>query len=224
MKKRYLSVVIGLIIVAVITIFGNICKVNKVEVEFEKEPVFVDAVEIFENSKIKMGSSILSLNENVVKKNVMESYEENLIAVTDIVRVFPNKIIIYCVEHTPMVAVNVKGESGVYAIADGDFQLDKKVAKEEADLSSLILIEGVEVDDTYNTSTFQIINKVFKAFEEEGLDYKAQAKFISTLTFGVGSITIVTRDGNTLNVDYSSTDVAESVKSEYQNYLNVSQF
>ena len=157
MKKRYLSVAIGLIIVAVITIFGNICKVNKVEVEFEKEPVFVDAVEIFENSKIKMGSSILSLNENVVKKNVMESYEENLIAVTDIVRVFPNKIIIYCVEHTPMVAVNVKGENGVYAIADGDFQLDKKVAKEEADLSSLILIEGVEVDDTYNTSTFQII-------------------------------------------------------------------
>lgn len=224
MKKRYLSVAIGLIIVAVITIFGNICKVNKVEVEFEKEPVFVDAVEIFENSKIKMGSSILSLNENVVKKNVMESYEENLIAVTDIVRVFPNKIIIYCVEHTPMVAVNVKGENGVYAIADGDFQLDKKVAKEEVDLSSLILIEGVEVDDTYNTSTFQIINKVFKAFEEEGLDYNAQAKFISRLTFGVGSLTIVTRDGNTLNVDYSSTDVAESVKSEYQNYLNVSQF
>lgn len=224
MKKRYLSVAIGLIIVAVITIFGNICKVNKVEVEFEKEPVFVDAVEIFENSKIKMGSSILSLNENVVKKNVMESYEENLIAVTDIVRVFPNKIIIYCVEHTPMVAVNVKGENGVYAIADGDFQLDKKVAKQEADLSSLILIEGVEVDDTYNTSTFQIINKVFKAFKEEGLDYNAQAKFISTLTFGVGSLTIVTRDGNTLNVDYSSTDVAESVKSEYQNYLNVSQF
>ena len=223
MKKRYFSVAIGLIIVIVIAIFGNVCKISKVDVEFEKTPVSVSAVEIFENSKIRMGSSILSLNENLVKKNVMESYDENLIAVTDIVRVFPNKVIIYCVEHTPMVAVSVKGDNTVYAIADGDFQLDKKVAKDKVDISSLILIEGVEVDDTYNTSTFKIINKVFKALEQEGLDYNAQAKFIAKLTFGVGSLTVTTRDDKTLILDYTSRDVAVSVASEYQNYLSQAQ-
>lgn len=224
MKKRYLSVAIGLIIVLVITIFGNICKISKVDVEFEKAPVSTNAVEIFENSKIKMGSSILSLNENIVKKNVMESYEENLVAVTDIVRVFPNRVIIYCVEHVPMVAVSVKGDDSVFAIADGDFQLDKKVAKDSVDFSSIILVEGVEVDDTYNTSTFKIINQVFKAFEQEGLDYNAQAKFISKLSFGVGVVTLTTRDGATLVLDYSSREVSLSVESEYQNYLSQAQF
>ncbi|MBO7178629.1 MAG: FtsQ-type POTRA domain-containing protein [Clostridia bacterium] len=224
MKRRRLSVIIGLIIVMVIAIFGNICKIRKVEVAFDKDPVSCSAVEIFEKSQIKMGSSILSLNENVVKKNVMDAYEENLVAVTDIVRVFPNKIVIHCVEHAPMVAVSVKGESDVYAIADGDFQLDKKVAKSEVDLDSLILIEGVEVDDTYNTPTFRIINDIFKAFENEGLDYNAQAKFIKTLTFGVGEVTIFTRDNKTLSIDYDTIGVLESVKSAYSTYISNQEF
>lgn len=224
MKKRYLSVAIGLIIVAVITIFGNICKIRKVEVEFEKEPLSVSAVEIFDESQIKMGSSILSLNENVVKKNIMGSYSDNLVAVTDIVRVFPNKVIIYCTEHTPMVAVPVKGDDTTFAIADVDFQLDKKVNKSEVDLDSIILIEGVEVGETYNTETFKIINQVFKAFEQEGLDYNAQIKFLSTLKFGSGTIALVTRDGATLNVDYTATEVALSVKNAYQNYLLNAEF
>jgi len=224
MKRRYLSVIIGLIIVMVIAIFGNICKISKVEVAFEKDPVSCSAVEIFEKSQIKMGSSILSLNENIVKKNVMDSYSENLVAVTDIVRVFPNKVVIYCVEHVPMVAVGVKGENDVYAVADGDFQLDKKLQKSDVDLDDLILIKGVEVDDTYNTPTFKIINEVFKALENEGLDYNAQAKFISTLTFGVGEVVLTTRDGNTLNVSYGTEGVAESVKNAYKTYISNQEF
>ena len=224
MKRRYLSMIIGLLIVTIIAVFGNICRISKVEVEFDKAPISCSAVEIFEKSQIKMGSSIFSLNENVVKKNVMDAYGENLVGVTDIVRVFPNKVVIYCVERVPMVAVSVKGESEVYAVADGDFQLNKKVAKSQTDLNSLILIEGVEVEDTYNTPTFKIINDIFKALENEGLDYNAQAKFIQTLTFGVGEVVLTTRDGNTLNVDYDVVGVSESVKSAYANYLSKQEF
>lgn len=224
MKKRYISVAIGLLVVALITIFGNVCKIRKVEVEFEKEPVSTSAIEIYENSKIEMGSSILSLNENVVKKNIMESYDENLVAVTDIVRVFPNKIIIYCVEHTAMVALGVKGESEVYALADGNFQLDKKVSKDSVDLSNLILIEGAEVEDTYNTTTFKTINAVFKALEVQGLDYNAQAKFISKISYGEQKIVLTTRDEKTLEVETSFENIEQSVEKAYQQYLLNAEF
>ena len=220
MKRRYISVAIGLIIVIAITVFGNICKINKVEIEFEKEPVSVDSVEIFGNSTIELGSSILGLNENLVKRSIMDAYSDNSIAVTDIVRVFPNKVIIYCVEHVPMCAVQKKNNSEVYAIADGDFQLNKVVEKKYANLSELILIEGAEVDDTYNTATFILINKLFKALESEGLDYNAQARFIKVLTFEAGSISLLTRDGYTLTCDYTADSIENSVCTAYKAYLS----
>lgn len=224
MKRRYISIAIGLIIVIAITIFGNICKIDNVEIKFAKEPVSVDSVEIFGNSNIELGSSILGLNENLVKRNIMDAYADNSIAVTDIVRTFPNKVTIYCVEHLPMCAVPKKNDPQVYALADGDFQLNKVVKKEDVNLSELILIEGVEVDDTYNTPNFILIHKLFKALEVEGLNYDAQARFIKTLTFGTGSISLLTRDGYTLTCDYTEGSIENSVHVAYQAYVSTANF
>ncbi len=220
MRRNVVSVVIGLIIVALVTFFGNVCKIEEVEVAFKKEPVSADAVEIFENTDINLGDSILSLNENVVKRNVNESYVDNSIAVTDIVRVFPNKIIIYCTEHVPTCAVAKKGEPNVYAIADVDFQLNKVVNKEDLDLSSLILIEGVEVDDTYNTPSFRLIRETLQILQEEGLDNVALVELIEKITLDESSIILYTRDGYRLTCSYGSVDLSSSLKNAYSTYLN----
>ncbi|MBQ8177823.1 MAG: hypothetical protein IJ033_01390 [Clostridia bacterium] len=219
MKRRYISVAIGLVVVILITIFGNLLKISKVEVEFSDAPVSVDAVEIYDFSTIKLGDSILSLNENVVKKRIMDSYSDNAIAVTDIVRVFPNKVIIYCQEHVPMCAIAKKGNPDVYAIADGDFQLNKVVAKADADLDALILIEGLEVGDTYNTATFKMLNKLFIALEDEGLDYAEQARFIKSIKYNVSNLTIVTRSGYTDTFSYTPETIDEAIRGFYQKYL-----
>ncbi len=219
MKRRYISIAVGIVIVTLITIFGNLLKINKVEVEFDKTPVSVDAVEIYDFSTIKLGDSILSLNENVVKKRIMDSYEDNSVGVTDIVRVFPNKVIIYCEEHIPMCAIAKKGNADVYAVADGDFQLDKVLSKAEVDLDELILIEGIEVVDTYNTPAFKEINGFFKALEGAGLDYSEQAKFIKNINYTAGSLTVTTRDGYTDTLTYSNGTIAEVTHAFYQKYL-----
>lgn len=219
MKRRYISMAIGVIIVMVITVFGNLLKINKVEVEFERTPVSVDVVEIYNFSTISLGDSILSLNENIVKKSIMDSYSDNSVAVTDIVRVFPNKVIIYCQEHIPMCAIAQKRDNNVYAIADGDFQLNKVVPRKEVNLDTLILIEGVEVVDTYNTEAFKTINKVFKALQNEGLDYSEQALFISKLTYSATQITITTRGGYEQKFGYTSETLSTEVHNFYQKYL-----
>ncbi len=224
MHRNVVSVVIGLIIVALVTVFGNVCKIEEVEVAFEQAPVSVNAVEIFENSEINLGDSILSLNENVVKRNVNESYGDNSIAVTDIVRVFPNKIIIYCTEHVPMCAIAKKGNPDVYAIADGDFQLNKVVNKQDVDLATLILIDGIEVDDTYNTQSFKLLRQAFQTLQEEGLDYNAIIKFIEKITFSEASIVVTTRDGYRLNCNYSSEEFTSSVRNAYLTYVNQANF
>ena len=219
MKRRYISIAIGVIVVMIVAIFGNLMKINKVEVEFDEAPSSVDAVEIYGFSTIKLGDSILSLNENVVKKTIMDSYEDNSIAVTDIVRVFPNKVIIYCQEHVPMCALAKKNNQDVYAIADGDFQLNKVVNRQEANLDELILIEGVEVGDTYNTDVFKTLNKLFRALEEEGLNYQEQAMFIEKIVFAVSDITITTRGGYTQKFSYTPDTIAQATKGFYQKYL-----
>lgn len=219
MKKRYLSVAIGLIIVVAIAIFGNICKIQKVEVAFSKAPVSTSTVEVYESTKIEMGDSILNLNENLIKQNVANTYEGNSVMVTDVVRVFPNKVVIYCMENLPMVAVKVKGESEVYAVTDGNFQLNKKVAKSELDLEGLILIEGIEVTNTYNTEGFKTINKVFKAFEGQGLDFNAQAKFFKKLIKGENTVTLETRDGCVLTLN-TTGDLSLEAQKAYTNYLS----
>ncbi len=223
MKRRIISIIIGIFIVATVAVFGNICKINVVEVSFSEEPQNVDAVEIFDEAGLKLGDSILSLNENVVKKNVMSAYEDNSIAITDIVRVFPNKVIIYCEEHIPMCAIPKKGQEGIYAIADGDFQLNKTLRKEEIDFSTLILVDGIVVEDTYNTVSFKTLHAVFKALEREGLDYSEQALLIEKLTYSQEEISILTRDGYTLKFSCITESIDENVINAYGEYISQKQ-
>ncbi|MBO7156579.1 MAG: FtsQ-type POTRA domain-containing protein [Clostridia bacterium] len=221
MKKRYISIAVGLVLVMLVAVLGNICKITKIEVCFEKAAVKVSSVEIFENSGIEMGESILSLNENLVRRNVMQSYSDNSIIVTNIERVFPNKVVIYVTENVPICAISVAGQENHYALADGNFQLTRIVGIEDVVFDELIYIDGVQVGDTFNTPTFETIHKLFRAFEQEGLDYNAQARFFEKITYSAsGTINILTRDGITLQCDYSSDDLQASVKGAYLAYLS----
>ena len=220
MKRRYISVALGLVIVLVVAILGNLLKIGNVEIAFEKTPVSATAEEIYDCSEIALGDSILSLNENVVKRNIMNSYADNSIAVTDIVRVFPNKIIIYCVEHVPTCLVNKKGNDEVYAVADGDFQLNKMVNKTDVDINAFVLIEGVVVEDSYNTPQFKILNKVFRTIDNEGLDLSEQPKVFSKVIYSDSEITLVTRSGDSIVCNYSSQTIEDAVSSAYKNYFN----
>ncbi len=220
MKRRYISVAIGLVIVIAVAVFGNLLKIGKVEVAFEKAPVSATAEEIYDNSTIILGDSILSLNENVVKRNIMNSYEDNSIAVTDIVRVFPNKIIIYCIEHVPTCLVERKDDNDVYAVADGDFQLNKVVRKKDVDVDDYILIEGVVVEDSYNTPQFKTLNKVFRTIDKEGLILAEQPKIFSKVLYSESKIILYTRSGEIIECDYSTVTIEEAVSSAYKSHFN----
>lgn len=219
MKRRVISVAVGVVIVLAITIFGNLFKIGQVEVEFQDTPVSVDVVDIYDNSDIELGQSILSLNENLVKRNIMNSYSDNAVAVTDIVRVFPNKVVIYCTEHVPMCAIEKKNDPNVYALADGDFQLNRVENKEDVDLSQLILLKGVAVDDTYNTETFRNVNLLFRTLKGEGISYNAQAKLFESVEYLGSKMLLKTRAGETVECDFTSSDVESAVREAYNNHF-----
>lgn len=220
MKKRFISIAIGLILVLLVTVIGNICKIRKVEIRFDKTAVKVSSLEIFENSGIEMGESILGLNENLVRRNIMQSYNDNSVIVTNIVRVFPNKVVIYVTENVvPICAISIVGEDGLYALADGNFQLARKVGIEDVDFEELVLIEGVELKDTFNTTAFKQIHQIFRAFDAEGLDFYAQARFFEKITYSTDAIRILTRDGVTFQCDNDVEDTSLVVKQAYSYYL-----
>jgi hypothetical protein len=150
----------------------------------------------------------------------MNSYEDNSIAVTDIVRVFPNKIIIYCIEHVPTCLVERKYNNDVYAVADCDFQLNKVVNKTEVDVNDYVLIEGVMVEDSYNTPQFKTLNKVFRTIDNEGLTLAEQPKVFSKVLYSESKITLYTRSGEIIECDYSTVTVEEAVSRAYKSHFN----
>ncbi len=226
MKKRWISVIIGCAIIALIAIAGNVCRVRTVEVRFDGPQTDVTAEEIFSASGIDMRRSILGINENTVKENVNKAFADHSVYVRNIERKFPNKVILYVEERIPICAVKLSDparfgyeDGDGYGITDMDFQMDAVGSRAEAEESELIYLEGVTVSDTYNTSAFEYVHKIFSAFESLGFDADAQKKLIAVITVGSNTATVKFRDGYVMELDATQEELAQKVQTEYGAYL-----
>lgn len=227
MKKRWISVIIGCVIVALIAIMGNVCRVRSVTVEFDGQTTNVTAEDVFAASGIEMRRSILGINEVTVKQNVNLAFGDNSVYVRNIERVFPDRVIIYAEERMPLCAVRLRNpekfgyeEGDGYGVTDIDFQMNMVASNAEVSGRDLIYIDGITVSDTYNTSSFAYVHKIFEAFESLGMNASAQKKFIKRITLVAGGAEIALRDGNTVILTGAEDHVKDEIRTAYAKYLS----
>ena len=212
MKRNPLPILIAVVIIAVISTMGAILRVKEISVEISGENVIVEDIVNF--SRIKEGGSILSLNEIDAINRIESAYSDNSVKVEGIERVFPNKVVIYVKERTPIFAVKRKN-TDKYVLTDIDFQMSRKV-ENNVDITSYIVVKGVEVDVSFDNDNFKILNGVFSALDDRTDNVKG---LVSEVQFG-DVIFITTRDGFVMQVDKNASDFQQEISREYTKYIN----
>lgn len=212
MKRNPLPILIAVVIIAVISTMGAILRVKEISVEISGENVIAEDIVNF--SRIKEGGSILSLNEIDAINRIESAYSDNSVKVEGIERVFPNKVVIYVKERTPIFAVKRKN-TDKYVLTDIDFQMSRKV-ENNVDITSYIVVKGVEADVSFDNDNFKILNGVFSALDDRTDNVKG---LVSEVQFG-DVILITTRDGFVMQVDKNASDFQQEISREYTKYIN----
>ena len=99
MKYKAVAIVLGVVLVAMIALFGNLFRVREVSVEYVgASPTEADPAEVYSVCAIETNGSILNLNENEIRERVAAAYPDRLITVIDVVREFPDTVKVYVEE------------------------------------------------------------------------------------------------------------------------------
>lgn len=212
MKRNPLPILIAVIIVSVIATMGAIMRVSEVSVDINGQNIVAE--EIINVSQIKRGGSILSLNELDAINRIESAYADNSVKVEGIERVFPNKVIIYIKERTPIFAVK-RENTDKYILTDIDFQMSRN-SDANTDLANYIVIKGITVNVSFDTQSFKILNEIFNNLQDKVGDLKS---LVSEVQFG-DVISIKTRDDFTMNIDKNASDFEQEVSREYTKYIN----
>ncbi len=130
MRKKYVAIIISVVLVIIILVFSNIFLIKTVEVIFDKSPQITNEDEILTLANIKLNSNIFNLNEKEVIDSIANHFTDNTVAVTDIQRSFPNKVKLHIKERMPIMVVSYSAEDSQECIqTDIDFQLTQRTDK-----------------------------------------------------------------------------------------------
>lgn len=221
MKKRIFAALAGVLIITLVTAFGVVFSVDEIVEVYDGDAsaTGIKSGDIAGIAEISIGDNILSINETEAKDKVSEYFSDNSIDIYDIERVFPNKVIIKIKHRLPIAAVTV--ESGGYALADIDFQLNK--IEEEADFSKLVFIEGVTVKNTFNIPELKRVREGLIAAKSAGFSNEALASFIEKVNLTPeGKIVFTLRSGGVITIEGQGEQLSAAFKDKYSKYLNLS--
>ena len=221
MKKKYIVIIISLLIVSAILIGGQIFTVRHVSVVFYNKTGLTSESEVIEVSGLNTRNNIFSVNEKEIKAKIAAKYDDNSIAVTNIVRSFPNKVTIYVKERIPMFLIKVASEGGdKYVPTDKDFQRGKVTTLDEIDYT-LIKVTGFEVAETFDVKECVLLRRIAKGFISAGLAEEAVPYFISEISFAESDVTVTIRESGAV-MHFNMDSTAEDVKKAYDDYLALS--
>ena len=108
MKKAIIAIAIGLVLIAGIITFGQLFAVSYVSVEFVNNVICASEQEILEQANINTGTNIFVLDEDKIAKNIEKNYADSDIKVNNVIREFPNKVIIKVSERFPIYKINAE--------------------------------------------------------------------------------------------------------------------
>lgn len=220
MKKRIFAAVAGILIISFITAFGYVFAVSEVIEVYENgiDKPKLQSGSIAKMANIMPGDNILSIDETDAIKNVSDNFPDNSIDIMDIERIFPNKVIITIKQRLPVVAITA--ESGGYALADIDFQLNKKVT--EANFESLIFAEGLTVTNTFNTPEIKRLRDALLAVKAAGFTDEGLTAFVESIRLGqANKVEFLLRSGGAIWVEGTTEQLIAQFAAKYETYLSL---
>lgn len=221
MKNKYLAIFLATLLLAGIIVFGNIFLIKSIDVVFEKNPTFSNQEAVVNASKIAMNTNIFTLDESKATENIVSHFPNNTIAVLDIERKFPNKVIIYIKERKPLLIVSYNVENGEECIpTDMNFQMTDRKAKNEIDFDA-IKVSGVAVTNTFNLAPFKAMNEIIKTFGELNFSEEGIVTFIKEIKISTSKIEIILRNGDSSFELCTENEASlnEQTKQAYEEFL-----
>lgn len=219
MKKKYIAIIIAVVILVAIFTFGQVFTVKTVDVVFENDTAVATDAQIVNLAGVEHDKNIFSFKEDDVIELINEKYNNAL--KVSIERIFPNKVIIKIKERIPMfvLEVNNANYSGFIA-TDKDFQRTDKIDTESMD--NLILIRGYTVKSSFDTEQCRNIRILANTLIDAGMKYEAVSVFIDQIYFNGSEMVVQIAQYDAQWTINGDGDVTEQAKSVYKQFLNTS--
>ncbi len=213
MNKKIIAIIIGLLLVISIAAIGQLFNVKAVEVSYSGDKVIAaDSQEIIALSEISIGQNIFTIDENVAEATIEEGFG-NVLKVSSIERVFPNKVVIHIELRDLLFAVN--STDGETYITDEEFQVNsiKKGDLTNFDYSSLVAINGIIVNGSFNIAELKLAKQIISGMHTLGFDNAGVKAFIKSLDFYENTVTISLRQyvGTTITLGTSSSETRDMI-------------
>ncbi|MFA6867077.1 MAG: FtsQ-type POTRA domain-containing protein [Clostridia bacterium] len=180
MKKKYVAIIIAVVVLAIIFTFGQVFTIRSVDVVFENDTDIATDSEIINLAGVEHDKNIFSLNEDKVVEKINNQYK-NALKVT-VERKFPNKVLIKINERTPMFVLEINNDNYQGFIAtDKDFQRTDECQLE--DFPDLIKVSGYSIQSTFDTKECRAIREFTNDLINLGVKTEAVNVMISRIYF-----------------------------------------
>ena len=141
-SKTVIAIFVALILVVltIILLAFTVFIVRDVEVEAAVSSHLIDVDKIVESSDLSRGDSIISINKSRVIANIEK--ENPYVEITNIVRDFPSKVIIYATVRTGIMTVPSE-DGNIAAIIDSTAKVLNVVSAADAEKAGVTAVKGV---------------------------------------------------------------------------------
>jgi len=219
-KKKYVIISICVAIIALIVVCGQVFTVRNISVVFYNKTGLADEADILEASGLDSRNNIFNVKESEIKHRIIAAFPDNSIVVTNVERKFPDEVVIYVKERTPIfkIEVNASSEEKSFVATDKDFQRGKIQKEEELAPLKLITVTGFVVNDSFDVKECVALRNVAKALLGKNMSEEALPYFIESINISDGELQIkLAETGAVLYVDMAQT--ADETAALYDRYL-----
>ncbi len=229
MKKTIIGVSIGLIIIILIIVFGQVFKINYIDVDFENNVTECDQSDIVTYADISINTNIFVINEKEIKAKVEKKFSNNAIKVTDIVRVFPNKITIHIRENIPIfkIKTEISRNNTVingFVTPDVNFQRTTVYSESTVINKKLVDVNNLVINNSFNIKGCVLLQKIAKVLMESEVKEEAIPYLINSIEFTDNFIKIIFEGTNAI-IRIANSDketVYNEFKEKYKAYESLS--
>ena len=206
MNKRLLGIFIAVAVaVVVIVVCCVMFLTGSVEVRTTDNLTLDDETvsAIVSQSGIKKGDSVFSIDESASVSAIEKA--NPMLKVVDIERKFPNKVVIYVAERTPLMAIALEdNEDGLFAVVDNELKILNVVASDAVAgltaVNNFTVSGGEEIVGSFIDDRSDWLKGIVMGAEKVSFVSTRFTSFVKSVTFGQINVSVLTNTGVTFQL------------------------